>query len=86
MWPAALLELLKAIWPSIVGAVKLLAAAKVGQSVASGEAAARELEKVHDAARASARVDLLSDDDVVRELKKRGLYRDGEASAGSKRQ
>jgi hypothetical protein len=69
------LEFIKTIWPSIVGAVKLLAAARVGQSVASGEAAKRELESVQRAQHAVDGNLLLSTDERLRDATKRRLYR-----------
>jgi hypothetical protein len=84
MWWNQALDFLKTIWPSLVGAFKLMVAAKVAQEVQRGRDAANELERVDQAMRAGDRVDLLSDDDVVRELKKRGLYHSGEATTGNK--
>lgn len=75
MWFQPLLDFFKTIWPSIVGAMKLMVAAKVGQAVANGKTAERELNAVKDAADAVARNLSISVDDRLRDAKKRGLYR-----------
>lgn len=81
MWRQALLDFLRTIWPSIAGTLKLLMAGWVGRSLVQGNVAQDELGKLSEAAKARADVRLMSDADVVRELKERGLYRDGEPSA-----
>lgn len=81
MWLQTVLDFLKAIWPSLVGAAKLAAAGMVGRELTQGNAAKDEIDKLTRAAKARADVQLMSDDDVVRELKKRGLYRDDEKPA-----
>ena len=83
MWLQSLLDFIKAIWPSLVGAAKLALAGLVARQITQGNAAQDELDKLSRAAQARADVELMSDDDVVRELKKRGLYRDDEPSADS---
>ena len=80
----AFFDFLKSAWPSIVGAIRLVMVGKVAQELQSGAAAKRELQRLENASHAASRVDLLSDNDVVRELKKRGLYRDAETPAGGK--
>lgn len=81
LWPA-FLDFLKAIWPSLVGAVKLLLAGMVARKITQGNAAENELDRLSEAAKARTDVELLSDADVVREVKKRGLYRDAEPATG----
>lgn len=73
MW--AFLEFLKAIWPSIVGALKMVTAAKVGQAVAHGEAAKRDLDAIQNAADAVARNRARPVDERLRNAHERGLYR-----------
>lgn len=75
MWWQPLLDFVKTIWPSIVGAVKLIVAAKVGQAVASGKAVERELEAVKDAADAVSRNKSRPVDERLRDARERGLYR-----------
>ena len=74
MW-SAFIDFFKAVWPSIVGAAKLIAAAKVGQAVAKGKAAERELEAVKNAADVVARNKFRTVDERLHDANKRGLYR-----------
>ena len=66
------LELLK---PELVQLFKVLAAGKIGADLQRARDAERTLEDVQRGLKAGSDVEFMSDDDVVRELKQRGMYR-----------
>ncbi|TPL98331.1 hypothetical protein [Mesorhizobium sp. B2-3-10] len=70
-WTAAAAALLKALEPYFPA----LAAFVAGWKSEAAHQDAKELKRVEEATRAAAITDHLSDDDVVRQLKKRGMYR-----------
>ncbi|GAK69345.1 hypothetical protein RRU01S_04_01670 [Agrobacterium rubi TR3 = NBRC 13261] len=69
------LGFLKSIWPSVVGAIKLMAAASVGRKLVSGEAAKRELQRIQDAESRVASNKRLTTAERLHDARKRGLYR-----------
>ncbi|MBZ9975466.1 hypothetical protein [Mesorhizobium sp. BR-1-1-10] len=70
-WEKLIGALLKALEPYLPG----LAAFLAGREWQQSQQALKDLKRVEDATRAAAIVDHLSDDNVVQQLKKRGLYR-----------
>ncbi|RVD58849.1 hypothetical protein EN866_19585 [Mesorhizobium sp. M2D.F.Ca.ET.223.01.1.1] len=70
-WAAALATILKALEPYLPQLVSFLA----GSEWQKDHQAAKDLKSVENANRAAAGVDALPDDDVVQQLKKRGMYR-----------
>lgn len=83
MWPG-LLEFLKAIWPSLAGALKLLMAGWAGSKIAAAEVAENDLNRVEEAMRAAVVNSARSVDDRLRDAKQRGLYRVPNKSADDK--
>jgi hypothetical protein len=67
---AALAALFKALEPYMPGLVAFLA----GRQWQKDSQAAKDLKRVENANRAAAGIDALPDADVMRELKKRGMY------------
>lgn len=74
LWQA-LLDWLKLAWPSIVGALKLLAAGQVGRSLQQGRDAKQALKDVESAGRAGADMRSRSFDEQVQFLQRRGRVR-----------
>lgn len=70
-----LLEFLKTIWPSLVGAVKILATVQTGKALAEGKRAQDDLKTLQNAADAVARNKSRPVDERLRDARKRGLYR-----------
>ena len=75
-WLSAILAWLKYIGPELLQLVKLAAAARGGMELQKGKDAQDALADLERSAKAAARVATLSDDDVLRELKERRLYRE----------
>lgn len=72
---ALFLDFLKTIWPSVVGAIKLMAAASVGRKLVTGEAAQHELDRIQDAESRVAGNKRLGTAERLHDARKRGLYR-----------
>ncbi|WP_425107228.1 hypothetical protein [Ancylobacter sp.] len=70
-----LLAALGALWAAIKDYIPQLVAFLVGREWEKGKQAREALSDVEKAARAAARVELLAHNDVMRELKERGLIR-----------
>ena len=68
-------KLLAAIVAAIAALADKLALFAAGRMSKNLEIIGNDLEKLEDAARSAGRVELLSDDDVVRELQQRSMYR-----------
>lgn len=75
MWLQSLLDFLKAIWPTLVGATKLILAGMVARQITQGNAAENELEAVERANHAAARNVARPVDERLHDAKQRGLYR-----------
>ena len=73
IWAAAL-DWFRTIWPTLSKASTLFMAAMTGAKLQQGADAGDELQKHDVAARSASRVDIMSDGDVERELRMRGLY------------
>ena len=66
------LAALVAVISALADKLALFAAGRMSKNL---EIIGNDLEKLEDAARAAGRVEFMSDDDVVRELQQRGMYR-----------
>jgi hypothetical protein len=75
MWWQALLDFLRAIWPSLVGASKLILAGAVARKITQGKAAENELASVDEAMRMAVVNSTRTVAERLRDAKKRGLYR-----------
>lgn len=68
-------KLIAALVAALASLLDKLALFSAGRMSKNLEIIRNDLEKLEDAARAAGRVELMSGDDVVRELRKRGMYR-----------
>lgn len=73
LW-ATVVAWLKSVQPHLVQGFKLAASAFLGAKLEQGRVVENEMAKLDRAGRAASRVDFMSDDDVTRELGKRGLF------------
>lgn len=71
----SVIDFLRVIWPSLVGAFKILIAGKVAQDLQKGRQARDDLSKLDDVARAVSENLSRPIDERLRDARKRGLYR-----------
>ncbi|OAE37630.1 hypothetical protein [Agrobacterium tumefaciens] len=71
----SLIDFLRIVWPSLVGALKIIMAGKVAQDLQKGRQVREDLSKLDEVARAVSDNRARSTDERLRDARKRGLYR-----------